>query len=395
MSITPILASCNFGIKALILVPAVIACLTVVNSFPYPSLSQLSSSPYKKSPKCRSLSWTKTKAVLPPIRSSISPYDIEADDDGNYEESIEFGSRTVRNSQPSQPPFNSDPSQPQRTILVIDDEQSIRTAVAAYLTSSMTPPCKVTTFSSAESALEHLESTPLSSPALPSAIVSDIRMDPGMDGIQFVSTLRRFVHRDSKRRAYYGTVPVVMLTAKGSVKDRIRGWEVGCDGYLPKPFEPEELVGMLEGFITRYEFMRQRALEEAEGGEGGVEGLRKDLKEIRDMILMDCMDDGGGGADGHTDGNDSVTNDSEVPAITTSEGDEANDSVVVLSMDELDVLELLCQGKMNKEMALELKYSIRWVEGHLTSMYRKTGCSNRTELVRWAVAMGYVDMFGD
>ena len=121
-------------------------------------------------------------------------------------------------------------------------------------------------------------------------------------------------------------------------------------------------MGILDGFVTRYKFMRRRAADEVDSVvDGGVEGLKKDLKEIRDLILME---DAGGGADGDMDGGD--------PGIIWSDASK----------------------KMNKEMVLELKIFRRWVEGHLTSMYRKTDCSNRTELVRWAVAMGYVDMFG-
>ena len=99
---------------------------------------------------------------------------------------------------------------------------------------------------------------------------------------------------------------------------------------------------MLEGFVTRYEFMRRRAVDEVDSVvDGGVEGLKKDLKEIRDLILME---DAGGGADGDTDGGDPGIIWSDASKVTTAEGDEANGSGVVLSMFELDILELVFGG---------------------------------------------------
>jgi len=269
----------------------------------------------------------------------------------------------------------------------------------------------VTTFSNARDALDYLDSIPLDEGRdgdgggdddgndarrrLPNAIVSDILMPGEMDGLQFLSTLRgnrpvpssndrtTIANPDDdrrRRRQYYLSVPVILLTAKGMTKDRIRGYDAGADGYLPKPFDPEELVGILESAIAREEFLR--------GTSGGGDVAFEDLKEIEDSMLMG--EDGGVGND---EGSNISIISSNTTTTTTTET-TAEGTGIVLSMDELDVLELLCQGKMNKEMALELKYSTRWVEGRLTSMFRKTNCSNRTELVRWAVAMGYANMFG-
>lgn len=72
------------------------------------------------------------------------------------------------------------------------------------------------------------------------AIILDIML-PGIDGIEILSRLRK-KHID---------VPVLMLTAKGEVKDRIAGLEKGADDYIPKPFDFQELVARVKSVIRR------------------------------------------------------------------------------------------------------------------------------------------------
>ncbi|MCX5717963.1 MAG: response regulator transcription factor [Nitrospirae bacterium] len=72
------------------------------------------------------------------------------------------------------------------------------------------------------------------------AIILDIML-PGIDGIEILSQLRK-KHID---------VPVLMLTAKGEVKDRIAGLEKGADDYIPKPFDFQELVARVKSAIRR------------------------------------------------------------------------------------------------------------------------------------------------
>ncbi|MFT3800529.1 MAG: response regulator transcription factor [Burkholderiaceae bacterium] len=74
------------------------------------------------------------------------------------------------------------------------------------------------------------------------AVVLDVML-PGMDGFEVCRAIRR----DSA----FGDVPIVMLTARGDVMDRIVGLELGADDYLPKPFEPRELVARLQTVLRR------------------------------------------------------------------------------------------------------------------------------------------------
>jgi DNA-binding response OmpR family regulator len=70
-------------------------------------------------------------------------------------------------------------------------------------------------------------------------VILDILM-PGMDGFEVLRQIRRG-----------GSIPVIMLTARGDVYDRIVGLELGADDYLPKPFEPRELLARIEAVLRR------------------------------------------------------------------------------------------------------------------------------------------------
>lgn len=71
------------------------------------------------------------------------------------------------------------------------------------------------------------------------AAILDVML-PEMDGFELCRTIRK-----------QGDLPVVMLTARGEVMDRVVGLELGADDYLPKPFEPRELVARLQTVLRR------------------------------------------------------------------------------------------------------------------------------------------------
>lgn len=237
-----------------------------------------------------------------------------------------------------------------RWVVIVDDEEAIRKAVGQFVSDKG---YQVTTCADGSSALKICRSKRAGSnedgPMVPDVIVSDVRM-PGMDGLE----LLRQVRNDDRLVG----VPVVLLTAKGLTQDRIVGYKAGADAYLPKPFDPEELITIIDNSITRHEALNGKNVR--------VDDLKKDLDEIKYLLL----EKGGGGV-----GNGWV---------------EATN--VFLTPDERKVLELLCDGLMTKEIASETYLSKRRVEQLLTSMFRKTGVSNRTELVRWAVSTGNVQI---
>ena len=117
-------------------------------------------------------------------------------------------------------------------ILVVDDEERIINFLRSKLKASG---YEVLT---AGNGLEGLEQAQAQEPDL---IVLDLLM-PKMDGLEMLKELRSF-----------SAVPVIILTAKGADADRIKGLQLGADDYLPKPFNPDELVARIEAIRRRLE----------------------------------------------------------------------------------------------------------------------------------------------
>src|SRR5438045_4462841 len=88
----------------------------------------------------------------------------------------------------------------------------------------------------------------------PDLIVLDIML-PGVDGLEVARRLR----------AAGDNVPVLMLTARDAVADRVKGLEMGADDYLVKPFAPEELEARVKALLRRSQEERQEVLRDADG----------------------------------------------------------------------------------------------------------------------------------
>ena len=106
-------------------------------------------------------------------------------------------------------------------ILVVDDDDGIRNLVKQYLNENN---FLVTTAISAEDAVQKINLIKFD------LIVLDIMM-PGKNGLEFTIENKKKIN-----------TPIILLTAKGEVSERVEGLEVGADDYLPKPFEPKELL---------------------------------------------------------------------------------------------------------------------------------------------------------
>lgn len=115
-------------------------------------------------------------------------------------------------------------------ILVVDDEASIRQIVEARLTMSG---FIVETAEDGEDALKVFSQSTFD------LVVLDVMM-PKLDGLQLCKMLRR----------KYDT-PIIMLTAKGEIPDRINALEMGADDYLTKPFSPRELEARIKAVLRR------------------------------------------------------------------------------------------------------------------------------------------------
>ena len=117
-----------------------------------------------------------------------------------------------------------------KTILLIDDDSKLNALLEEYL---LKFGFKVRAFTHPDQGLEFLKHNE------PALIILDVML-PGMDGFEVC----RLIRKES-------SIPVIMLTARGEVTDRIVGLEIGADDYIPKPFEPRELVARIQTVLRR------------------------------------------------------------------------------------------------------------------------------------------------
>jgi two-component system, OmpR family, response regulator MprA len=116
-------------------------------------------------------------------------------------------------------------------LLVVDDDRAVREALRRTLTLAG---YEVELAEDGEQAVERLAQS------VPDAIVLDVGL-PGIDGLEVCGRVRRLGHR----------VPILMLTARDAVSDRIDGLDVGADDYMVKPFDVGELKARLRALLRR------------------------------------------------------------------------------------------------------------------------------------------------
>ncbi len=119
------------------------------------------------------------------------------------------------------------------TILIIDDDAEMTGLLSEFLTDHK---YSVQIYHNPLEALEFLQKNSVD------LILLDIMM-PEMDGLNVLRKIRE-----------HSEVPVMMLTAKGDVSDKVVGLELGADDYLPKPFEPQELIARVQSILRRVKF---------------------------------------------------------------------------------------------------------------------------------------------
>ncbi len=224
------------------------------------------------------------------------------------------------------------------TILVVDDDLGTRLSISDYLELSG---YSVITADDGQNGLKMAEEYH------PDLIVTDIVM-PRMNGYQLVRRVRQ--------KTEFRLLPVILLTARTKTQERILGYQSGCDLYLPKPFELEELAAAIQNLLERSQIIQQEyrvsqshELQNSQPGE---------IKKNDNSLL----------------GKD-------------------RDSVMVVSLTprEQEVLELLIQGLSNAEIGNKLYISPRTVEKYVSSLLRKTDTSNRAELVHFVMKHGLVE----
>ncbi len=202
-----------------------------------------------------------------------------------------------------------------KRLLLIDDDPNLILLVKDYLEFRG---YEVMTAENGREALEKLEEK------IPDLIICDVMM-PEMDGYALVEHVRQ-----DQRMCW---VPVLFLSAKGQIQDKVKGLNTGADVYMVKPFEPEELVAQVESSLRQATRL----------GDRPKSGIGGDAPKI------------------------------QVPFD------------VELTPTELKVVQHVSRGMANREIAEDMKVSQRTIESHVSNMLGKTGLHNRTELARWAI----------
>ena len=116
------------------------------------------------------------------------------------------------------------------TILIIDDDEKLNRLLTNFLSEFG---FKTLTAIHPQDGLKTLNQKS------PDLVILDVML-PGMDGFEVCKTIRQ-----------RSLVPIIMLTARGELMDKVVGLELGADDYLPKPFEPRELVARIHSVLRR------------------------------------------------------------------------------------------------------------------------------------------------
>lgn len=213
------------------------------------------------------------------------------------------------------------------TILVADDDLGTRLSISDYLEL-----CgySVVSADNGRKALDVVDQ------AHPHLVVTDITM-PLMDGYELV--------RQVRRQPAFRLLPVIFLTARTNVEERIRGYQLGCDAYLPKPFELEELGAIVRNLLERSQMIES---------------------EWRLRVHTNESEDGR-------------------PHAELKPAKTATTLLLDLTPREQEVLAVLVQGLSNGQIGDRLHLSPRTVEKHVSSLLRKTETNNRAELVRFTI----------
>ncbi|WP_339184577.1 response regulator transcription factor [Paenibacillus sp. FSL R5-0701] len=142
------------------------------------------------------------------------------------------------------------------TILVVDDDSHIRKLIRIYLEKNQ---FSVLEAPDGQEALDILSHTKVD------LAIVDVMM-PRIDGIELTEDIRSYLD-----------IPILMVTAKGESKDKVRGFNAGSDDYLVKPFDPVELILRVKSLLKRYNKSSSNMIQ--------VSGVTIDLGNL--MVIAD------------------------------------------------------------------------------------------------------------
>jgi DNA-binding NarL/FixJ family response regulator len=214
------------------------------------------------------------------------------------------------------------------TILVAEDDEGTRLSIGDYLDLEG---YSVLLATDGEDALRQIFSYQ------PHLLITDISM-PHMNGYDLVQQVRQ--------NPAWRLLPVIFLTAHSETENRIKGYQLGCDAYLPKPFELEEIGAVVRNLLERSQMVQAAWIHQV------------GLQTAQSRAIA-----------------------SEKAKLGILEAEPKPD----LTSREQDVLTLISSGLSNAQIGDRLFLSPRTVEKYVSSLFRKTDTNNRAELVRFAV----------
>ena len=220
-------------------------------------------------------------------------------------------------------------------ILVAEDDPAIRLSVSDYLELNG---YSVIAAENGQQALSMVEKYH------PHLLISDIKM-PHKDGYELIKSIRKLPR--------YRLLPVILLSERSATTERIRGYQAGCDMYLPKPFEMNELEAIIRNLLERSQMIHSE--------------LRFSQNERIEQT--------------ETTPHESL--ESWNAAVDISQQELS--SKLELTQREQEVLELLMKGHSNIEIGQRLHLSHRTIEKYVSSLLRKSERNNRIELIRYAM----------
>ncbi|MGF1458860.1 MAG: response regulator transcription factor [Leptolyngbyaceae cyanobacterium] len=214
------------------------------------------------------------------------------------------------------------------TILVVDDDEGTRLSLRDFLE------LQGYIVATAEDGWKALE---LINQCQPQLVITDISM-PRIDGFAFLKSLRE--------QPAWRLLPVILLTGRTATEERVQGYQTGCDVYIAKPFELEELGAVVKNLLARSQLIQTAWLQ--------YQHLPPPPAAAP------------------------VTPSVQLEPISALED-------ISLTDREQSVLDLLSEGMSNAQIADALFLSPRTIEKYVSNLLRKTETSNRAELVRFAM----------
>lgn len=149
-------------------------------------------------------------------------------------------------------------------ILIVDDDTNIAELISLYLTKECFETCMVEDGEEAIKAFEEFQ---------PNLILLDLML-PGMDGYEVCRTVRKT-----------SSVPIIMLSAKGEVFDKVLGLELGADDYMMKPFDSKELVARVKAVLRRFQPTEAAPVAEKSQGTSVPNAQNGDYVEYPELLV--------------------------------------------------------------------------------------------------------------